>query len=111
MTETRNYLIKGGQDDDSDDDHIDKDVKNVIKQFDTMRRSKRLPSSRTIKNSVFLLDRDEVHLCILCFRAILSYKHGMTAVFAHKTAMDQICLALVTNNLKTKVRLENLLSR
>ena len=69
-----------------------------------MRRSKRLPSSRTIKNSVFLLDRDEVHLCILCFRAILSYKHGMTAVFAHKTAMDQICLALVTNNLKTKVQ-------
>ena len=62
-----------------------------------------MPSSRTIKNSVFLLDRDEVHLCILCFRAILSYKHGMTAVFAHKTAMDQICLSLVTSNLKTKV--------
>ena len=53
-------------------------MNEVIKQFDTMRRSNSLPSRRVVKNSRFLLDRDEVHLCILCFRAIMNYQYGLT---------------------------------
>ena len=56
----------------------DKEMNEVIKQFDTMRRSNSLPSRRVVKNSRFLLDRDEVHLCILCFRAIMNYQYGLT---------------------------------
>ena len=89
--------------DDEDDEKTNKELHDVMKQFDTMRRSNSLPSRRVVKNSRFLLDRDEVHLTILCFRAIMNYQYGLTECVSHKTAMDQICLALNTNNFKTKV--------
>lgn len=91
------------KEDDEDPKTSNKDMNEVIKQFDTMRRSNSLPSRRVVKNSRFLLDRDEVHLTVLCFRAIMNYQYGLTECVSHKTAMDQICLALNTNNFKTKV--------
>jgi len=93
--------VKDNEDDDQKTNN--KELHDVMKQFDTMRRSNSLPSRRIVKNSRFLLDRDEVHLTILCFRAIMNYQYGLTECVSHKAAMDQICLALNTNNFKTKV--------
>lgn len=38
-----------------------------------------LPSRRTLKNSRLVCKKDDVHVCIMCLRAIMNYQVGGTA--------------------------------
>lgn len=36
-----------------------------------------LPSRRTLKNSRLVSKKDDVHVCIMCLRAIMNYQVGL----------------------------------
>uniref|UniRef100_H2Z2H8 GBD/FH3 domain-containing protein n=1 Tax=Ciona savignyi TaxID=51511 RepID=H2Z2H8_CIOSA len=42
----------------------------------TLSRAQTLPNRRTLKNSRAVMDRDDVHVCITCLRAIMNYQYG-----------------------------------
>ncbi|NWH18869.1 FMNL3 protein, partial [Grus americana] len=45
-----------------------------------------LPSRRALKNSRLVSQKDDVHLCIMCLRAIMNYQYGFNLVMSHPHA-------------------------
>ena len=53
---------------------------------------------------------DDVHLCIMCLRAIMNNKFGFNMVIKHKQAINSIALSLVHKKLRTKALVLELLA-
>uniref|UniRef100_F7AXL0 Formin-like protein n=1 Tax=Ciona intestinalis TaxID=7719 RepID=F7AXL0_CIOIN len=68
----------------------------------TISRSQTLPNRRTLKNSRAVMDRDDVHVCITCLRAIMNYQYGFNLVMAHPQCINEIALSLNNRSLRTK---------
>ena len=62
-----------------------------------------------MKNSKILADKEDIHLAIMCFRAIFNYKYGFETVLQHKNVVNQITLALTHSSLKTQATVLDLL--
>ncbi|GLD68008.1 formin-like protein 2 isoform X1, partial [Lates japonicus] len=62
-------------------------------------RSNTLPSRRTLKNSRLVCKKDDVHVCIMCLRAIMNYQYGFNMVMSHPHAVNEIALSLNNRNL------------
>lgn len=56
------------------------------------------PNSKTIKNSRLVSQKDDVHVCIMCLRAIMNYQYGFNLVMSHAHAVNEIALSLNNKN-------------
>ncbi|XP_076094984.1 formin-like protein 3 isoform X3 [Mytilus galloprovincialis] len=77
-----------------------------------LKRSNTIGSPRSIKNSKlnFGEARDDVHVCIMCLRAIMNHQYGFNLVIAHKHAINCIALSLNHKSLRTKALVLELLA-
>merc|ERR1712012_474424 len=53
---------------------------------------------------------DDVHVCIMCLRAIMNNKFGFNMVIKHKQAINSIALSLIHKKLRTKALVLELLA-
>jgi hypothetical protein len=53
---------------------------------------------------------DDVHVCIMCLRAIMNHQYGFNLVFAHTQAINCIALSLNHRSLRTKALVLELLA-
>uniref|UniRef100_H3C2D8 Formin-like 3 n=1 Tax=Tetraodon nigroviridis TaxID=99883 RepID=H3C2D8_TETNG len=67
-------------------------------------------SSRTIKNSRLVSQKDDVHVCIMCLRAIMNYQYGFNMVMSHAHAVNEIALSMNNKNSRTKALVLELLA-
>ncbi|NWU45719.1 FMNL2 protein, partial [Hylia prasina] len=68
------------------------------------------PSRRTLKNSRLVSKKDDVHVCIMCLRAIMNYQYGFNMVMSHPHAVNEIALSLNNKNPRTKALVLELLA-
>lgn len=54
--------------------------------------------------------RDDVHVCIMCLRAIMNHQYGFNLVIAHRHAINCIALSLNHHSLRTKALVLELLA-
>ncbi|XP_046745239.1 formin-like protein [Diprion similis] len=54
--------------------------------------------------------KDDIHVCILCMRAIMNNKYGFNMVIQHKEAINCIALSLIHKSLRTKALVLELLA-
>ncbi|XP_046902025.1 formin-like protein 2 isoform X2 [Hypomesus transpacificus] len=73
-------------------------------------RCNTLPSRRTLKNSRMVCKKDDVHVCIMCLRAIMNYQYGFNMVMSHPHAVNEIALSLNNKNPRTKALVLELLA-
>ncbi|KAF7246882.1 Formin-like protein 3 [Varanus komodoensis] len=69
-----------------------------------------LPSRKALKNSRLVSQKDDVHVCILCLRAIMNYQYGFNLVMSHPHAVNEIALSLNNKNPRTKALVLELLA-
>ncbi|XP_077074893.1 formin-like protein 3 isoform X5 [Siphateles boraxobius] len=67
-------------------------------------------NSKTIKNSRLVSQKDDVHVCIMCLRAIMNYQYGFNLVMSHAHAVNEIALSLNNKNSRTKALVLELLA-
>ncbi|KAK2833198.1 hypothetical protein Q5P01_017087 [Channa striata] len=54
--------------------------------------------------------RDDVHVCIMCLRAIMNYQSGFNQVMSHPRCVNEITLSLNSKNARTKALVLELLA-
>uniref|UniRef100_H3D2A0 Formin like 1 n=1 Tax=Tetraodon nigroviridis TaxID=99883 RepID=H3D2A0_TETNG len=54
--------------------------------------------------------RDDVHVCIMCLRAIMNYQSGFNLVMSHPRCVNEITLSLYSRNPRTKALVLELLA-
>nr|XP_015199556.1 PREDICTED: formin-like protein 3 [Lepisosteus oculatus] len=69
-----------------------------------------LSNSKTIKNSRLVSQKDDVHVCIMCLRAVMNYQYGFNLVMSHPHAVNEIALSLNNKNSRTKALVLELLA-
>ncbi|CAI9581952.1 unnamed protein product, partial [Staurois parvus] len=52
----------------------------------------------TMRNSRHANMKDDVHVCIMCLRAIMNYQSGFSMVMSHPSCVNQITLSLTNKN-------------
>ncbi|KAF5902056.1 formin-like protein 3 isoform X4, partial [Clarias magur] len=67
-------------------------------------------NSKTIKNSRIVSQKDDVHVCIMCLRAVMNYQYGFNMVMSHPHAVNEIALSLNNKNSRTKALVLELLA-
>ncbi|XP_073679019.1 formin-like protein 3 isoform X3 [Garra rufa] len=67
-------------------------------------------NNKTIKNSRLVSQKDDVHVCIMCLRAIMNYQYGFNLVMSHAHAVNEIALSLNNKNPRTKALVLELLA-
>uniref|UniRef100_A0A8C1IS94 Formin-like 2a n=1 Tax=Cyprinus carpio TaxID=7962 RepID=A0A8C1IS94_CYPCA len=72
--------------------------------------SNTLPSRRTLKNSRLVCKKDDLHVCIMCLRAIMNYQYGFNMVMSHPHAVNEIALSLNNKSPRTKALVLELLA-
>ncbi|XP_034046531.1 formin-like protein 2 [Thalassophryne amazonica] len=75
----------------------------------TVRISSTL-GSRIHKKSQSPNQRDDVHVCIMCLRAIMNYQSGFNQVMSHPRCVNEITLGLNSRNPRTKALVLELLA-
>uniref|UniRef100_A0A8C7WI59 Formin like 2 n=1 Tax=Oncorhynchus mykiss TaxID=8022 RepID=A0A8C7WI59_ONCMY len=61
-------------------------------------------------NSRLVCKKDDVHVCIMCLRAIMNYQYGFNMVMSHPHAVNEIALSLNNKNPRTKALVLELLA-
>uniref|UniRef100_A0A669QR87 Formin like 3 n=1 Tax=Phasianus colchicus TaxID=9054 RepID=A0A669QR87_PHACC len=61
-------------------------------------RAGTLPSRRALKNARMVSSKDDVHLCVMCLRAVMNYQYGFNLVMSHPHAVNEIALSLNNKN-------------
>ncbi|TKS92184.1 Formin-like protein 3 [Collichthys lucidus] len=75
----------------------------------TVRISSTL-GNRIHKKSHSSNQRDDVHVCIMCLRAIMNYQSGFNLVMTHPRCVNEITLSLNSKNPRTKALVLELLA-
>uniref|UniRef100_A0A8C9VWY9 Formin-like 3 n=1 Tax=Scleropages formosus TaxID=113540 RepID=A0A8C9VWY9_SCLFO len=70
----------------------------------------RLLAHVTAKSSQLLSQKDDVHVCIMCLRAVMNYQYGFNLVMSHPQAVNEIALSLNNKNFRTKALVLELLA-
>ncbi|KAI1892260.1 hypothetical protein AGOR_G00131520 [Albula goreensis] len=76
----------------------------------TVLRYNTMTNSKTIKNSRLVSQKDDVHVCIMCLRAVMNYQYGFNLVMSHPHAVNEIALSLNNKNSRTKALVLELLA-
>uniref|UniRef100_A0A8C3NBC9 Uncharacterized protein n=1 Tax=Geospiza parvula TaxID=87175 RepID=A0A8C3NBC9_GEOPR len=70
-----------------------------------------VPSGRkTLRNSRLVSQKDDVHVCIMCLRAIMNYQSGFSLVMNHPACVNEITLSLNNKSARTKALVLELLA-
>uniref|UniRef100_A0A8C6IU93 Uncharacterized protein n=1 Tax=Melopsittacus undulatus TaxID=13146 RepID=A0A8C6IU93_MELUD len=64
----------------------------------------------TLRNSRLVSQKDDVHVCIMCLRAIMNYQSGFSLVMNHPACVNEITLSLNNKNARTKALVLELLA-
>lgn len=64
----------------------------------------------TMRHSRHVNMKDDVHVCIMCLRAIMNYQLGFSMVMSHPSCVNQITLSLTNKNARTKALVLELLA-
>ncbi|XP_056143205.1 formin-like protein 1 isoform X2 [Lampris incognitus] len=75
----------------------------------TLRLSNTL-ANRIHKKSHSANQRDDVHVCIMCLRAIMNYQSGFNLVMTHPHCVNEITLSLNSKNPRTRALVLELLA-
>ncbi|XP_067825184.1 formin-like protein 1 isoform X2 [Heptranchias perlo] len=67
-------------------------------------------SRKALRNSRIVSQKDDVHVCIMCLRAIMNYQSGFTLVMEHDQCVNEITLSLNNRNARTKALVLELLA-
>uniref|UniRef100_A0A8B9YHV6 Formin like 1 n=1 Tax=Bos mutus grunniens TaxID=30521 RepID=A0A8B9YHV6_BOSMU len=59
-------------------------------------------SKKALRNSRIVSQKDDVHVCIMCLRAIMNYQSGFSLVMNHPACVNEIALSLNNKNPRTK---------
>ncbi|KAG9474384.1 hypothetical protein GDO78_004599 [Eleutherodactylus coqui] len=70
----------------------------------------KLYNRATVKNSKPGTMKDDVHVCVMCLRAIMNYQLGFSMVMSHPSCVNQITISLTINNPRTKALVLELLA-
>ncbi|MBN3296461.1 FMNL1 protein, partial [Amia calva] len=57
-----------------------------------------LHSRKALRNSRIVSQKDDVHVCIMCLRAIMNYQSGFNLVMTHPHCVNEITLSLNNKN-------------
>ncbi|KAK7167967.1 hypothetical protein R3I94_002126 [Phoxinus phoxinus] len=76
----------------------------------TVRITSLAHSRKTMRNARLASQRDDVHLCIMCLRAIMNYQSGFNLVMTHPRCVNEITLSLNNKNPRTKALVLELLA-
>ncbi|KAF4115937.1 hypothetical protein G5714_003426 [Onychostoma macrolepis] len=76
----------------------------------TVRISNLTHARKTMRNARLATQRDDVHLCIMCLRAIMNYQSGFNLVMTHPRCVNEITLSLNNKNPRTKALVLELLA-
>nr|XP_044601898.1 formin-like protein 1 [Equus asinus] len=55
-------------------------------------------SRKALRNSRIVSQKDDVHVCIMCLRAIMNYQSGFSLVMNHPACVNEIALSLNNKN-------------
>uniref|UniRef100_A0A4W5Q507 Formin like 1 n=1 Tax=Hucho hucho TaxID=62062 RepID=A0A4W5Q507_9TELE len=69
-----------------------------------------LHNRKAMRNSRLVSQKDDVHLCIMCLRAIMNYQSGFNLVMTHPCCVNEITLSLNNRNPRTKALVLELLA-
>merc|ERR1719471_1099229 len=75
-----------------------------------LRRNELRKSAKRDKDRKLGDPTDDVHVCIMCLRAIMNNKFGFNIVIKHKQAINSIALSLIHKKLRTKALVLELLA-
>ncbi|KAG7472959.1 formin 1 isoform X1 [Solea senegalensis] len=81
-----------------------KSSKGFTSRFHSLQNRKAARSSRVVSQ------KDDVHLCIMCLRAIMNYQSGFNLVMQHPCCVNEITLSLNNRNPRTKALVLELLA-
>uniref|UniRef100_H3A5F3 Formin like 1 n=1 Tax=Latimeria chalumnae TaxID=7897 RepID=H3A5F3_LATCH len=73
-------------------------------------RHNTLHSRKALRNSRIVSQKDDVHVCILCLRAIMNYQSGFNLVMTHPRCVNEITLSLNNKSARTKALVLELLA-
>ncbi|CAM9135716.1 unnamed protein product [Lampetra planeri] len=65
---------------------------------------------KVLRSSRVVSQKDDVHLCIMCLRAIMNYQSGFNLVMKHPCCVNEITLSLNNSNARTKALVLELLA-
>ncbi|XP_069560575.1 formin-like protein 1 isoform X2 [Brachyistius frenatus] len=74
------------------------------------RAGKTFTVRKALRNSRAVNQKDDVHLCIMCLRAIMNYQSGFNQVMKHPCCVNEITLSLNNRNPRTKALVLELLA-
>uniref|UniRef100_A0A8B9HAL5 Formin-like 1a n=1 Tax=Astyanax mexicanus TaxID=7994 RepID=A0A8B9HAL5_ASTMX len=74
------------------------------------RAARALTVRKTMRNARLAGQRDDVHVCIMCLRAIMNYQSGFNLVMSHPRCVNEITLSLNNRNPRTKALVLELLA-
>ncbi|XP_076154079.1 formin-like 1b isoform X3 [Alosa pseudoharengus] len=74
------------------------------------RGTRGLPVRKALRNSRIVSQKDDVHLCIMCLRAIMNYQSGFNQVMNHPHCVNEIALSLNNKSPRTKALVLELLA-
>ncbi|CAJ0938207.1 unnamed protein product [Ranitomeya imitator] len=60
----------------------------------------------TMRNSRHANMKDDIHVCIMCLRAIMNYQLGFSMVMSHSSCVKQITLSLTNKNARLRLVLQ-----
>lgn len=67
-------------------------------------------SRKALRNSRIVSQKDDVHVCIMCLRAIMNYQSGFSLVMNHPACVNEIALSLNNKSPRTKALVLELLA-
>nr|XP_021395572.1 formin-like protein 1 [Lonchura striata domestica] len=67
-------------------------------------------SRKALRNSRLVSQKDDVHVCIMCLRAIMNYQSGFSLVMNHPACVNEITLSLNNKSARTKALVLELLA-
>ncbi|XP_041817963.1 formin-like protein 1 [Chelmon rostratus] len=74
------------------------------------KASKTFTVRKALRSSRAASQTDDVHLCIMCLRAIMNYQSGFSLVMKHPRCVNEITLSLNNRNPRTKALVLELLA-
>ncbi|KAJ7987711.1 hypothetical protein DPEC_G00329330 [Dallia pectoralis] len=81
-----------------------KGLRTLTPRFNSLHNRKALRNSRLVGQ------KDDVHLCVMCLRAIMNYQSGFNLVMAHTCCVNEIALSLNNRSPRTKALVLELLA-
>ncbi|XP_074979642.1 formin-like protein 1 isoform X7 [Caretta caretta] len=73
-------------------------------------KTRHLTIRKALRNSRIIGQKDDVHVCIMCLRAIMNYQSGFSLVMNHPACVNEITLSLNNKNPRTKALVLELLA-